>query len=199
MTYQRPAYEEVTLAHGGSTVTLRPSLRAAATLVGSYGFPGLFHAVEEFNLKIISEIILAGAVSRQDAAAFLGFHTEKPLLPLFYSFRLPLIEFISLLQPAPDPKAKAASQKSKPIAWPDLYRDLFETATGWLGWTPEAAWSATPTEIVQAFSGHLAKLKTLHGSGEQEVEPHDPRVEISDSEVADGLARLKTNAKRGRQ
>ncbi len=30
MTFQRPAYEQVTIAHGGHTVTLRPSLRAAA-------------------------------------------------------------------------------------------------------------------------------------------------------------------------
>ncbi|WEJ38169.1 hypothetical protein [Sinorhizobium prairiense] len=81
MTYQRPAYEEVTIAHGGNAVTLRPSLRAAAILESRYGFPALYRALDELNITIISEIILSASVIRQDAAAFLFSFGEGRFFP----------------------------------------------------------------------------------------------------------------------
>ncbi|CDM57625.1 MULTISPECIES: hypothetical protein [Rhizobium] len=197
MIYQRPAFEEVTIAHGGDTVTLRPSLRAAATLEARFGFAALFRALDEGNFTIISEIILTASIKRQDAAAFLGGNFRRPLSSLFPAVVGPLAEFVSMLQPATDPKAKTTNP-GKAVAWAEFYRDLYEKATGWLGWTPETTWNATPTEIDRAYSGYIAKLKAIHGSAEQDKPAHDPREEVSDEEARNGLSKLKANAKRGK-
>ncbi|MBX5179422.1 hypothetical protein HJB77_24620 [Rhizobium lentis] len=196
MTYERPAYEQVTIAHGGNTVMLRPSLRAAATLVERHGFPGLFRALDELNLTIISEIILAGSTNRQDAAAFLLSHAGKPLFPFLVAVRQPLAELISMFMPAPHPIAQPS--KGKAVSWTEAYAGLFGYATGWIGWTPEAAWNATPTEIDRAYVAHLDMLKAIHGSAEQEQHVHDPREEVTEGEARSGLAKLKANAQRGK-
>lgn len=158
MTYKRPAYEEVKIAHGGNTVTLRPTLRAAVTLEARYGFPAMFRSLEEGNFTIISEIILTTVNSRQDGAAFLASHPSGPLSSFIGPARIPLAELVSMLIPAPDPQAINVRPSGKSVAWGEYYADLYEKATGWLGWTPEQAWNATPTEIDRAYTGHIAKL-----------------------------------------
>lgn len=147
----RRAYEEVTIAHGDHAVMLRPSLRAATILEERFGFPALFRALDDFNLTIISEIILTLSTSRQDAAAFLSSVPGRPLLPFFLTVRAPLAELVSMLTPAPDPSHSDFGGKVIPFA--QVYRTLFRIATGALGWPPEAAWNATPTEIDQAIIG----------------------------------------------
>ena len=197
MTYQRPAYEQVTIAHGGNTVTLRPSLRAAITLVDRYGFPALFNAVDQFSHTIICEIIRVCATTSADAAAFLSSHTGKPLFPFFLAVREPLAELVSMLQPAPDPKAKPST--GKPMTWTEVYSALYGFATGWLGWTPETAWNSTPTEIDRAHAAHIERLVT---TGilirDKEQSAHDPREEVPEENVRSALAKLRANTKRGR-
>lgn len=169
MTYQRPAYEEVRIAHGGNTVTLRPTLRAAVSLEARFGFPALFRALEEGSFTIISEIIRAASCNASDAAAFLSSLPGKPLSSFIPAMRMPLAELVSMLMPAPSAKpdnSAVNAPSGKSIAWGEFYAHQFEQATGWLGWTPEQAWNATPTEIDRAYSGHIAKLKAIHGSGE---------------------------------
>lgn len=191
MTYQRPAYEQVTLAHGGNTVTLSPSLRAAVILEARFGFPAMYRALEEGSFTVISEIILTSAISRQDGAAFLASHPSGPLTSFIGPARMPLAELVSMLMPAPvqrlDTKA-VAMPKGKSVAWADFYADLFEKATGWLEWTPEQAWNATPTEIDRAYSGLIAKLKAIHGSSEDDKQAsHAPDPEQTARNVAAGL------------
>lgn len=166
MAYQWPAYEQVMIAHGGNTLTLRPSLRAAVTLEARYGFPAMRRALEEGNLTIISEIIRTASSTVQDAAAFLAGIPGKPLSPFIGATHIPLAELVSMLMPAPDPKEKNVRTSGKPVAWSDFYAALYENATGWLGWTPDQAWNATPTEICRAYAGHVAKLKAIHNGGE---------------------------------
>ncbi|QWW69345.1 hypothetical protein [Rhizobium sp. WYJ-E13] len=197
MTYQRPAYEQVTIAHGGNTLTLRPSLRAAVTLEARYGFPALIQALDDLNLTIISEIILTACSRREDAAAFLLPIVGRPLFPFLIAVRQPLTALVTMLTPAPDPKAKASSGKS--VTWAEAYAALYGYATGWLGWTPEAAWSATPTEIDRAYAAHFDMLKAIHGSAEKEQSTFDPREQITEEGARNGLAKLKANAKRGKQ
>ncbi len=190
MTYQRPAYEEVKIAHGGNTVTLRPSLRAAATLEARYGFPAMFRALDQGNLTIIFEIILVSVGSGYQNVA--GLHPSSLAIPLstfFDAVRRPLAELVAMFMPAPVQQLDTRPRTGKPLPWSDYYAALYEQATGWLGWTPEAAWNATPTEIERAFSGHVAKLKAINGSGEDDQQPaqkeHDP--EQAARNVADGL------------
>lgn len=160
MTFKRPAYEQVTIAHGDNAVTLRPSLRAAATLEARFGFPALYRALDELNLTVMCEVILAACSSRRDAAAFLSLVPGRPLFPFFMAVRGPLAELVSMFMPAPDPKAKSSTGKVEPMPWAEVYAALYDTATGWLGWTPETAWNATPTEITRAYAAHLERLVT---------------------------------------
>lgn len=178
MTYQRPAYEEVTIAHGDHAVTLRPTLRAAATLEARHGFPALRRGLEEGSFTIISEIILT-ASSRQDAAAAcLAGIPGKPLLPFFIAVRQPLAELVSMFMPAPVQSLDTAPRTGREMPWSEVYRDLYRAATGQLGWTPEAAWNATPTEINEAFIGRF-------GTGEDSKKAPDP--EQAARNVAEGL------------
>ncbi|TBH58574.1 hypothetical protein ELG65_09200 [Rhizobium leguminosarum] len=160
MNLQRPAYEEVTIAHGGNTVSLRPSLRAAATLEARHGFPALFRAPFDLNLTIISDIILTACSDRQSAAAFLSSLLGKPLFPFFMAAQKPLADLVSMFMPEPDPKAQPSTGTGKPMPWSEVFATLYDSATGWLGWTPDTAWNATPTEIARAMSAHFDRLVT---------------------------------------
>ncbi len=191
MTFKRPAYEEVTIAHGGNIVTLRPSLRAACTLEARYGFPALYRALDELNLTTISEIILSCSSSRQDGAAFLLGIPGKPLAPFFRSAQPPLAELLIMFVPAPVQRLDTgkSSGKAKPVTWPEVYAALYDRATGWLHWAPEQAWNATPTEIDRAYQAHIEQLKAIHGSGDDKdkQETKQPNPEQVERNLADGL------------
>ncbi|BCH60409.1 hypothetical protein RvVAR0630_30330 [Agrobacterium vitis] len=195
MTYQRPAYEEVAIAHGGSTLTLRPTLRAAATLEARYSFPALFRALDECDFTIVSDIILTCSTSRQDAVAFLGAGSGRPLSPFFRSVQAPLYQLVSMLTPAPAPNAKPVTNTGKPLPWAEYYAALFEHATGWLNWSPETAWNSTPTEIDRAYAGHISKLKAVHGSSEED-EKQAATPEPDASFDRNGLEALRSNIQR---
>lgn len=187
MNFKRPAYEQVTIAHGGNTVTLRPSLQAACTLEARYGFPALYKALDELNYTIICEIILSASPNRQNAVAFLGGNLERPLSAFFRAVQQSIAELLIMLTPATDPKAKATSSTAKPLTWPEIYAALYDRATGWLHWTPETAWNATPTEIDRAYWAHIEQLKAIHDSGDDKQETKQPDPEQAKRNKADGL------------
>lgn len=189
MTYQRPAYEEVTIAHGGNTVTLRPSLRAAATLEQRYGLPALERAVAECNLTIISEIILVSSRSgHQSAAALLFSLSARPLSHFFDAVQQPIADLVAMFAPASVQSLDTAPRTSKELSPQEVFTAFYEKATGWLGWTPEQAWNATPTEIDRAFAAHFAKLKAIHGSADSKDEAAEtPDPEQAARNAAEGL------------
>lgn len=67
---------------------------------------------------------------------------------------------------------------------------LFEIGTGWLGWSPSDTWAATPTEIMIAQRGLIAKLKAIHGTAEDQPES-DPNQPVSPEKVKEGIATLR--------
>ncbi|SOE08491.1 hypothetical protein SAMN05877838_0213 [Hoeflea halophila] len=178
MTSQRPAYEQVTFVHGGNTVTLRPSLRAAVTLEEKFGFPALYRALAEQNFTIISDIIRTAKSGAQYVAPF----PEQSLFLFFAETLIPVANLLDMFRPETDSDAKPTSGKS--ISWSQAHRELFNAATGWLGWTPQAAWEATPNEIASAYSAHIARLKAIHGSADDQSSnshqaPHDLAQRLS--------------------
>lgn len=189
MTYKRPAYEEVRIALGdGNVVALRPTLRAAVTLEARYGFPAMDRALEEGSFTIISDIIMTAASGDHDAAARLSVHPGEPLSSFIGLARIPLAELVSMLRPAPNPQAVSVRPSGKSVAWREYYADLYEKATGWLGWTPEQAWNATPTEIDRAYWAFVARSRWLNGSGEDDKPTEKaPDPEQAARNVADGL------------
>ena len=180
----RRAYEQIEISLGGNVVVLRPTLRAATILEDRFGLQSLFQALNNLNLTIIHEIILASATSRQNAAAALSSLRGRPLLPFFLAVRQPLADLVSMFIPAPVSHVRyAPASTGKPLPWRDLYADLYSAATGWLGWTPEQTWNATPTEIDRAHRAHVEKLKAIHGGG-ADKEPDPEQVERN---IAEGL------------
>jgi hypothetical protein len=183
----RPAYDEIVLEHGSNAVILRPSLRAASALERSHdGFELLARHIDEFHTGTVREIIMTAATDRKDAAAFLSAMSRLPLrrfveiaqasvARLFMGF-LPAVE--SDTKPSPD---------TKPMPWREVHRALFRTATGWLHWTPEAAWNATPTEINEAFAGHVAMLHAMNGGADDKPADRQPDPEQAARNEANGL------------
>ena len=174
----------ITLAHGGLTLRLRPTLRAAAILERLHdGFPKLFLKISEFDTVTVSAVIEASAVNTCAADAFLTQAKNAPLKGFYNTTRGPLIDLCRAFIPDPRDTNPTPAQPAKPMAWADLYRELFRTATGWLGWTPETAWNATPDEITEAFDAHLAKLKAMNGEADDAPLTQDQR----DRNTAAGL------------
>ncbi len=186
MRQQRASFEQVEISHGGNAVTLRPSLRAATILEERFGLPALYAALEDLNFTIISEIILVSeSGGNQSAAAFLTAVQRRPLFPFFLAVRAPLFELVSMLTPAPEKRAQPLHATTKQVTWAEVFAALYDRATGWLGWTPEQAWNATPTEIDRAYRAHLEKLKAIHGGGSDDEKEPDP--EQAERNVAAGL------------
>ncbi|WP_236774064.1 hypothetical protein [Agrobacterium tumefaciens] len=161
-------------------------MRAATILEERFGLPALHAALEDLNYTIISEIIRASEISSgtPNAAAFLTAVQRKPLFPFFLAVRAPLFELVSMLTPAPEKRVQPLHTTGKQVTWAEVFAALYDRATGWLGWTPEQAWNATPTEIDRAYRAHVEKLKAIHGGGSDEKEP-DP--EQAERNIAAGL------------
>lgn len=203
MRKQRASFEQVEIIHGVIAVTLRPSLRAATILEERFGLPALHAALEDLNFTIISEIILVSDSSgNQNAAALLNAVQREPLFPFFLAVRAPLFELVSMLTPAPEKRVQPLHATSKQVTWAEVFAALYDRATGWLGWTLEQAWNATPTEIDRAYRAHLEKLKAIHGGGSDEKEPDPEQAERNIAAGLDpefdraGLQALKSSGRR---
>jgi hypothetical protein len=200
-----PLATDIRIEHGDDTVRLVPSLRAAYLLNSAYGVGRLEKAVREFNTSIIFDI-LAHAGNGVEALTLLRRKiADTGLGPALTDISRPLNQFLCACfaidkDPAVDHPAVARAKAGEPFDLGKTISDLFEIATGWLGWTPEQAWQATPAEIIAAHRGLIAKLKAIHGSGEEQQEStYDPREEVSEDQMRAGIAALKAEAQRGRQ
>lgn len=171
MTF-RPAYN-VALEYGGHTVILRASLRAATYLEAlNNGFPALLTKVTQGHTGTLRQIILNSATDRSAAQSLLDAMKGAKLIGIQQALIAPAFALLTALM-TPDlatGQAEAAKAPTgKPVAWADLYADLYKIATGWLGWTPDTAWSATLPEILHAFDGHIEQLKAVHGSADDDA------------------------------
>lgn len=175
----------ITLAHGGFTVRLRPTLRAAAILERLHdGYATLFKKLGNFDTATVKAVIEVSATDKKAAAAFLAHAATLPLKTYSETTMGPLYALCNGLIPTP-PKSTGKPARSNPMPWAEVYADLFRTATGWLGWPPDMAWNTTPDEITEAFTGHLAKLKAIHG--EADGETRDTTPDERESNLAAGL------------
>lgn len=172
--------DDIVLEHGSNVVILRPSLRAASQLERLHeGFPALFRRVTEFDLGTIYSIIRSAATDRKDAAAFISAMSRQPLQRVLEITQAPVATLCLKLIPADNSDEQKPAPNAKPVPWPKFFRDLFGIATGWLGWTPDAAWNAAPTEITIAYKAHVAMLRAIHGAAEAEPETQlDPNGKL---------------------
>jgi len=168
----RPAYD-VPVAYGlGSKVWLRPSLRAGIQLEAMHnGFPELLVKVQQGDTATLREIVTYAATDRGAAHDLLNTMVGATLASVQQALIGPAFALLTALMTPDTYKDQGEAAKAptgKPMAWADLYADLYKIATGWLGWPPETAWNATLPEILQAFDGHIDQLKAVHGSAEED-------------------------------
>lgn len=157
------------MGYGGNIVSLRPSLRAAIRLEALHGgFIPLLRKVQQGDTTTLREIITHSATDRTAAHDLLSALEGATLAQAQQAMMAPAFVLITALM-TPDHKTDqgeaAKAPNNQPVAWAVFYADLFKMATGWLGWPPETAWNATMPEILQAFEGHVDKLKAIHGDG----------------------------------
>lgn len=165
------AYDAIALEYGGNAVFLRPSLRAALHLERLHGgFPELLRKIEEFDTLTIWQVITtaAGMESTEPLFAYVARH---PLADYQKTAQGPCIELVAAFFPETPETTTKLPGTATPTPWGELFKELYGFATGWLGWTPETAWNATPQEITDAFIAHIAKLKAIHGEAEEDTGP----------------------------
>ncbi|OCJ42733.1 hypothetical protein [Agrobacterium tumefaciens] len=191
MTYKRPAYEEVTIAHGENTVTLRPTLRAATILEDKFGLATIDKGLAELDFAIVSEIIRAASSSAQDAAAFLRSEAAgRPLSPFFDAVVEPLREIVLMFAPAPVQRLhKAQPATGERMTFTEMLAALYDTATGFLEWSPERAWTATPTEITRAHAAYIDRLVMtgVLSRPDKPISKTAPDADLDERLKADGL------------
>lgn len=153
-------------------VTLRPSLRAAMRLEREYGFPKLSRGIAEGSYSVLANIVRECSRTRDDANAILSI---RPIGKLIEVLTIPCQHLIlALAGYDSDSKPKEAST-SKSIPFAEHFESLFRIASGNLGWTPDAAYAATPAEIIAAFEGRADLLRSIFG-GTKPEEQTDPAI-----------------------
>lgn len=146
----RLAANTFALQVGDRSFDLKPSLRAAFHLHHKYGFQELSQAIADGSFTAIMDLITATS-------------EVTPIAPLrdILDAREQLLEFVLILSGAEPSDSKSSG---KPMPFGEYFTKLYQIGTGWLGWTPDDTWDATPAEIMNAHTGRLDMLKTLFGS-----------------------------------
>lgn len=148
----------------GSKLLLRPSLRAATHLEKHYGgFEKLLSQVSEGNVGALADVLSASA--NADLLADLA---GVPLGDVMPGLIDAASRHVLTLAGVDADNPKPATEVGARTTFADYHAKLFRIGTGWLGWTPQQTWDATPTEILEAYNGHLEMLRAIHGSAEPE-------------------------------
>lgn len=141
----------ISIEMAGEAYELRPSLRACMRLTHRHGLPALAGAASDFNLSIILDMLKEAAIR---PTVLLGEIATLGLGKVRNRLMAPLSQFVLALAGVdPDAIGSPAPASGEELTPAEYHARLFEIATGWLGWTPEQAWCATPAEILAARTG----------------------------------------------
>jgi hypothetical protein len=171
------ADSEITITFGGERIVLRPSLRAAMRLVRQFdGFDNLLRGIAEQDTRAMSALIEECAEYPSNSLTdFLTYDTRKSLAHKLASLVEPLFQLVLALAGL-DLDAldeDAAKTDDDVVPYVEHFERLFGLATGWLGWSPEDAWDATPAEITAAYNARVDMLKAIFGAGEEKPKAND--------------------------
>lgn len=164
------ADSEITITFDGERIVLRPSLRAAMRLERRFdGFDNLIRGIVEQNTGVMSALIEECAeYPRNSLTDFLDYDARQPLACKLASLVEPLMALVMALAGVDYEDIDVVTDSDDRVAYADHFERLFKLATGWLGWSPDQAWNATPGEIKAAYEGRLDLLKSIFGAGEKE-------------------------------
>lgn len=180
-----PAVYTVTVH--GEPIRTRPTLRAVSVLHEQHDLANLAGRAMTGQISAIMRMVEESAADLLSAERFrrvanmpvAGWHT--PEITAFLAGFVPAALCIDLDAVAEEPPCPI-----EPTPYNRVLADLFSKATGWLGWSPEQAWNATPLEIVAAVNAHVEKLKLMAGT------PSATDEDTSEELDVDGLAELAT-------
>lgn len=182
---------ETTIALGGETIALRPTLRAAFRLERRYGgFERIVKGIMDGSLTIIADVIAESCDRFRSVTAVIAACGAQPIGPMMHALTTPMLGHVFALMGIDD-EAKPQPESGERLTYAEYHTRLFQIATGHLGWTPDAAWNATPTEIVEASKGRNGfitdLLTTIFGGGKQTTSSPD-----ADTLDREGLAALRS-------
>jgi hypothetical protein len=151
---------------------LRPTLGAAFRLEQKYfGFHNVFNAVVSGNLAAVSDVIREGSGQSSALTDYLdSVENDQPLMVTLDLIIPQIVSFLLALSGNEVAEDIAKNGVREQITFLEYHTRLYRLATGWLGWSPEVAWSATPAEIVEAQKGLMEKLKAIHGGKDDNEE-----------------------------
>lgn len=181
--------ETTPLLLAGTTVQLRPSLRAALRLARTYGtFGPVLSGIQEGSVTIMGRVIGECGIESL-ALADLFTLPGRSLASRIAELRPIALNLVfGLLGIDPDAEQTPADKTAKPADLVEGFEDLFGFATGILRWTPADAWAATPGEIIAAAN---ARQKAF---GKKEDDKPDHSTLTLDQQAMLLSARLDTRA-----
>lgn len=155
--------DETKITVGSKTFTLRPTLRAAVRLHENYhGLENLYAALGGGSVTASLDLISAACADPR-LVVLLAYEVDKHALETsIWSIRDQLQAFVLKLSGHDDADGEPAST-GKPMPYDEYFATLYRIATGWLGWAPDAAWNATPAEIIEAQKGRIELLRAIFG------------------------------------
>ena len=161
--------DDTILNVGHEVIRLRGSLRAAFRLERQFrGFDKIVAAISDGNVSVMAAVIRECSDDKTDLADLLDSGGALSIRIALEHIAGPLIAHVGILAGF-DPDAQEHQDAgNEPVSFLDHHTKLFSIATGWLGWQPEAAWSATPAEITAAYKGRLEMLGAMFGNGSKD-------------------------------
>lgn len=183
---------DTVLTIDGAALRLRPSLRAALRLERQFGgFAGLLKTIDEGSVSAL--VTLAVECGEAHYEAVILAPSPEAWNARFERIAPQLVALVFDLADV-DPQAADKPRIERPgdqcITLAEALEQSFGIATGILGWSPAAAWSATPAEIKAALDQHLRMLRAQHGLPDPDSEDDDPFAERSDNASLASLASL---------
>jgi len=162
--------DDTVLKVGHETMRLRASLRASFRLERQFrGFDRIITAIADGNVSAMGAVIRECSEEKTDLADLLDSGGALSIRIVREDIAGLLIAHVGILAgfdaDATDQQQRGNGER---ISFAEYHTKLFRLATGWLGWTPEAAWSATPAEITEAYQGRLEMLGAMFGNGNKD-------------------------------
>lgn len=157
---------ETEMKVGHETIRLRASLRASYRLERQFGgFDKIVKAIEANNLSVMSRVIAECSEEKTDIADLLDSGGALSIRIALEHIAGPLISHVGILAGFdPDAPKGQGDGGGERMSFEEYHTRLFGLATGWLGWSPDDAWNATPAEITEAYKGRVEMLGAMFGN-----------------------------------
>ncbi|ACF02477.1 conserved hypothetical protein [Rhodopseudomonas palustris TIE-1] len=160
----RLANDTIAVKLGPVALTLRATLRAAFTLERRYeGFGTLSQAIALGEYGAFADLIEATCEDPLAGEALIQQLAAHNLIENIIELRDPLLRLVTMLAGADEENTNTAGPK---ITFEEYFTQLYRIGTGWLSWTPDQTWNASPAEIIEAYKGRREMLAAIFGKSD---------------------------------